>query len=130
LRLAHQSDPLLRAELRPCSEIAVQSFETSRLAAHFPIQKYWKVDLTYENQFTFAPALGPEMPRDIRWVLVLFLQLARTNMAARGRKSPNKRTTDGRPPENNVYRCVESTWIPGDQGCAQRMQVDKSIRYW
>jgi hypothetical protein len=54
LRPAHKSGPLLRADFRPSSERRIQSFETGTLAAHFLIQKYRKVDLTYENQFTVS----------------------------------------------------------------------------
>jgi hypothetical protein len=39
-------------QTRSYSERGIQSFEISTFAAHFPIQKYWKVDLTDENQFT------------------------------------------------------------------------------
>jgi hypothetical protein len=51
LRLAHKSGPLLRGDIRPYSEIGIQSLEIGTLVAHFPIQNHWKVDLTYENQF-------------------------------------------------------------------------------
>jgi hypothetical protein len=79
---------------------------------------------------TFAPAPGLEIDRDIRWVLVLFLSSAWTNLAARVRRSPNKRTTDDQQSNNNAYRCVESAWIPRNQGSGQRMQMDEPSLYW
>jgi hypothetical protein len=60
LRLAQKSAPLWRGDIRRSSEIAIQTFETRTLTAYFLIQKYRKVDITYESQFRWRSALKRE----------------------------------------------------------------------